>query len=78
VFLRGPATDPAPHQGDVTPAIVEDRDDSNVVVLPVDLAAPLVQLEAQLNSMDAEIAELRVKAALLDARRKADELLVRR
>ncbi|MEX1026944.1 MAG: hypothetical protein WD049_02895 [Candidatus Paceibacterota bacterium] len=54
----------------------EDTQESDVVVRAVDLTEPLARLEANLDSVDAEIAELRSKAALLDAQRMADELLV--
>jgi hypothetical protein len=49
-----------------------------VTRLAVDLAQPLDQLSAGLDAVDAEIAELRTRAALLDARRKADSLLASR
>jgi len=52
-----------------------DIRESGVIVQTVDLAKPLTQLETNLASMDVEIAELQRKAALLDARRTADELL---
>ena len=55
----------------------EDADDSEVTVLAIDLTEPFAQLEANLGSIDTEITELRRKAALLDARRLADELLAR-
>ena len=45
-----------------------------VVVRTIDLAQPLTRLEAGLTTIDAEIVALRRRAALLDARRKADEL----
>ena len=48
---------------------------SEVVVLPVDLAAPIGQLEAHLDQFEDELADLRWQASLLEARRKADELL---
>lgn len=47
-----------------------------IVVLPIDLTKPLTQLDGQLDEIDKEIAELRRQAALLDVRRKADELVV--
>ena len=47
---------------------------SDVAILDVDLSQPLVQIEADLDVLDAEIAELSRQAALLDARRLADEL----
>lgn len=63
------------------PALVQqaDRDTpkSEIVVRPVDLAEPLVQLEVNLDSMNAEIAELRRQAGLLDARRRTEELISR-
>lgn len=49
-----------------------------VTRLAVDLAQPLDQLSTGLDAVDAEIAELRTRAALLDARRKADSLLASR
>lgn len=51
--------------------------ESQVVIRTVDLTEPLAQVEANLDLVDAEIAELRSKAALLDARRMADDLLAR-
>lgn len=47
-----------------------------IVVLPIDLTKPLTQLDGRLDEIDQEIAVLRRQAALLDVRRKADELLV--
>jgi hypothetical protein len=49
-----------------------------VMRLAVDLEQPLDQMSAGLDAVDAEIAELRMRAALLDARRKADALLASR
>jgi hypothetical protein len=63
---------PAPFVAD--DSLVE-RIESGVVVKPVDLTAPLAELEAGLASMDAQIDELRKQAALLDARRRANAML---
>ena len=52
-----------------------DTSESAVIVRAVDITEPLAQLEENLDSFDAEISKLRRKAALLDARRMADELL---
>ncbi len=50
--------------------------ESEVVVLPVDLSDSMTDLEIRLDLVDEEVAELRLKASLLDARRLADQLLV--
>lgn len=52
-----------------------ERIESDVIVKPDDLAAPLAALETGLASIDAEIAELNKQAAMLDARRRADAML---
>jgi len=41
----------------------------------IEFATPLTQIESKLAEVEAEIRELQTQAALLDARRKADELL---
>ena len=61
--------------------ILKHHDDAldcfqDVVVRTIDLTSPLAQLETRLDLVDAEIAELRNKAALLEARKMADEMLV--
>lgn len=53
------------------------KTDSAVVAQSVDLVAPLERLESDLVALDDEIRELQSKAVLLDARRKADELLAK-
>ena len=53
------------------------KTESAVVVKKVDLATPLERLKSELIALDAEIHELQGKAMLLDARRKADELLAK-
>jgi hypothetical protein len=63
-----PEVDPLPPMPEPAP----------VTRLTVDLTQPLDQLSAGLDAVDAEIAELRTRAALLDARRKADSLLASR
>ena len=50
--------------------------ESKVVRLEVKLTDSLVQLERNLDSIDEQIVELRSKAGMLDARRRAAELLV--
>jgi len=71
-----PAAEPA-----LAPALAKqaDRDtpESEIVVRGVDLAEPFAQLEANLDSISAEIAELRMQADLLDARRRTEELISR-
>lgn len=44
---------------------------------PVDLTKPFAEMEASLDAVDAEVAALRNEAALLDARRMADEMLAK-
>ncbi len=53
------------------------KSDSEVAVQAVDLSAPFKQIESQLDGLGEEIRELKAQAALVDARRKADELLAR-
>ncbi len=53
------------------------KTDSSVVRQVVDFAAPLTEIESKLDGLDEEIRELKAKAALVDARKKADELLAR-
>ena len=48
-----------------------------IVVRQINLTEPLTRLEAGLTAIDAEIAALRLPAALLDARRQANELTAR-
>lgn len=65
--------------GAPAPAVVQraetDPREPLVVVRTIDLAEPLTRLEAKLTAIDAEIVALRRRAALLDARRKAEELV---
>lgn len=65
--------------GAPVPAVVQrsetDARDPIVVVRTIDLAEPLTRLETGLTVIDAEIVALRRRAALLDARRKAEELV---
>lgn len=72
-------TPPGRAPGGVQPNIVHTnpipQPSANVVRVNVDLAAPLTHLEARLDALDAELAQLRREAELLDARRKADRLL---
>lgn len=58
------------------PEIKNTKVDSDVVLLDVDLTEPLNQLAAELVLLDAQIDKLRSQAALLDARRLADEMIV--
>ena len=53
------------------------RAESAVMLQAVDLTAPFKRIEAGFTAIDDEIRELQSKAALLDARKKADELLAR-
>jgi len=53
------------------------KTESAVVVKNVDLATPIERLKSELVALDDEIRELQSKAMLLDARRKADELLAK-
>jgi negative regulator of sigma E activity len=66
-----------PRLPDVAQIPSQNAADSETVVGLVDLAQPLAQLEAALDLIDAEVAELRTQASLLDARRRADELMNR-
>ena len=53
----------------------ESNPDAEIALVPIDLTEPLARLELELDAIDTEIAQLKDKAALLDARRRADELL---
>ncbi len=68
---------PEPRSPDVAQQPDRDTPASEIVVRAVDLAGPLAQLEADLDSIDAEVAELRRQAGLLDARRRTEELISR-
>jgi len=53
------------------------KTESAAVMQAVDLAASLKRIESGFSALDVEIRELQRKALLLDARRKADELLAK-
>jgi hypothetical protein len=76
-WRSGPAPPAAPRLPEEVHTAPAERGGSGVAVLNVDLAEPLAQIEAGLDSIDAELAQLRRDAELLDARRKADDLLAR-
>ena len=71
---------PPRHEERASARVVERqrlKSDSAVVVQVVDLTESLQRIESTLNGLGEEIRELKVRATLLDARRKADELLAK-
>lgn len=77
ILLWRSASEPgtAPQVPSVAQPAQPSPPDTGIVVLDADLVQPLIQIEAGLNWIDVELAQLRRDASRLDARRMADQLL---